>query len=312
MDIFSMKCYLSVTRHQNLSLAAKEMFISQPAMSQKINMMEKEMNVKLLTRSRHKVELTTVGQLAQEKFAQIVADYDNLMIQAQKLYAEGKNHLAIGYHGPVEWANIHHRIRDFHREYPHIEVDLHIGGWGQLTQDLLNGKIDAFFSEKREIEAVASIESVYLFRDYSAVAVSKTNPLAHHLRVTPEMLKGHRIVMSNHSDAAKTLKSINVGLIEAGLDMSYAKFVDKYEAALAMASADIGVSPIPRSFKITGQDAITYVDIDSERMYLDFVLAWRHNHDHSGVQTFREFCLQQKWTDDEPEATNHEAMTHEP
>ncbi|WP_283410159.1 LysR family transcriptional regulator [Anoxynatronum buryatiense] len=299
MDIFSMKCFLSVARYQNLSMAAKEVFISQPAMSQKINMMEKEMGVKLLKRSRHKVEMTEAGKLVQEKFTQIVADYENVMIQAQKLHAEGKNHLAIGYHGPVEWANIHQRIREFHQQYPDIEVDVHIGGWGQLTQMLLGGRIDVFFSEKREIEEIATIESVYLFRDYSAVAVSKTNPLNQYQMVAPESLNGQKIVMSNNSDAEKTLRAINIGLTEAGLDMENAKFVDKYETGIAMASAGMGVTPIPRSFKIKGHESVAYVDIDSERMYLDFVLAWQKGNDNPNIHLYKEFCQKQDWTSSE-------------
>ena len=80
-----MKCFLSVAKHLNLSLAAKEMFISQPAMTSKLNAIEEEIGVKLVKRSRHKVELTPAGESVQKDFAFILDYYEKTKIEAKKI-----------------------------------------------------------------------------------------------------------------------------------------------------------------------------------------------------------------------------------
>lgn len=284
-----MKCFLSVAKYLNLSLASKEMFISQPAMSQKINLIEEDLGVKLLIRSRQKVELTETGKYVQKEFSYMLDYYEKLKIQAEKIH-NGNNHLSIGYHGPGEWANINDIIQEFHKKYPHIDVDVTIGGWGPLTMDLINGRISVLFVEKSEIEDITVLDSEFLFRDYTAVAISKSNPLAKYKKLKPKLLKNEKIIMSNNKSALKSLKQIIERLDAIGFDMQNAKMVDKYEITIAMASAGLGIAPIPRSFKIKGHNSVKYLDVDSDLVYQDFVLTWVKSNTSPSIKLFRDYC----------------------
>ncbi|NLJ58470.1 MAG: LysR family transcriptional regulator [Tissierellia bacterium] len=293
MDLFSMKCYLSVAKHLNFSMAAKEMFISQPAMSTKMNLLEKKLDVKLLKRSRQKVELTEAGKYMQKEFAYLIDHYEKAKIQAQNI-ANKNAYLSIGYHGPAEWANINNRIKDFHKLYPHIELNVVVGGWGPLTRDVINGKLDLLFDEKSETDGISSLETVFLFRDYAAVAVSKQSPIAKYQKASPEFLKTENVIMSNNKSASISLKKIVERLTSAGFDMENANLVDEYETTIAMAATGLGIAPIPRSFKVKNS-SVTYVDIDSEKVYQDFVLTWSKYNFNPSIQLFRDYCLQLRW-----------------
>ena len=293
MDIFSMKCYLSVAKYLNLSMAAKEMFISQPAMSSKMNFVEEYFGVKLLIRTRQKVELTEAGKYIQQEFSQLLDHYERIKLQAQKISA-GINHLSIGYHGPAEWANINNIIKDFCDLNPHIEVDVVVGGWGPLTLDVINGKLDVLFDEKSETDDIPSLESLFLFRDYAAVAVSKLSHLAVYEKASPELLKTEKIIMSNNKSASISLKKIVDRLSDAGFDMENARLVDEYETTVAMAATGLGIAPIPRSFKVK-KSSVTYVDIDSDKVYQDFVLTWSKYNPNKNIKLFKEYCEILEW-----------------
>ena len=295
LDLFSMECYLCVVKHLNLSLASKEMFISQPAMSLKISALEDELGVKLLRRSRQKIELTDSGKYVEKEFAYILNHYETLRDNAQKIHFKGNNRLSIGYHGPAEWADVNNLIQDFHKKYPQIEIDVIVDGWGPLTAQLINGTLDVLFTESSEIQDISVIDSEFLFRDYSAVAVSKSSPLAKNDKIDPKYLIREKIVMSNNQSAARTLKAIHQRLRDAGFDMDNAKLVDTYEITIAMASAGMGIAPIPRSFKIKGHQSVNFVDIDSDITYLDFVLAWSNGNENFCIPLFKDFCKSQKW-----------------
>ncbi|SHN63675.1 LysR family transcriptional regulator [Desulfitobacterium chlororespirans] len=295
MDLFDLRCFLSVAKHLNLSLAAKEMFISQPSMSVKINGIEEDFGVKLFNRTRHKVELTPAGESAQKDFAYILEYYEKAKVQAKKISESQNNHLCIGYHGPTEWANIHELVQEFHKKFPHIEIDVVVATWGALTHDLVNGRLDVMFNEQSEIDDITMLDSVYLFRDYVAIAVSKSSPLAQLKKIKPEALKNEKIIMSNNKYAVKSLKVVIERLSDAGFDMENARLVDHYDTTIAMASAGMGIAPIPRSFKIAGHQSVAYVDIDSDKVYEDFVLAWRNNNEKPAVHLFKDFCKQHEW-----------------
>lgn len=293
MDIFTMMCYLSVAKYLNLSMASKEMFISQPAMSLKMNLLEENLGVKLLLRSRQKVELTDAGKYIQKEFSYMLDYYEKAKLQAQNIYKQ-KNHLSIGYHGPAEWANINNIIKDFYEIYPHIEIDVVVGGWGPLTLDVINGKLDVLFDEKSEADNVYSLESVFLFRDYASVAVSKSSYLSKYEKATPEFLKNEKIIMSNNKSASISLKKIVERLSDAGFDMENARLVDEYETTVAMAATGLGIAPIPRSFKVKN-NSVTYVDVDSDKVYQDFVLTWSKYNENQNIQLFKEYCQQLAW-----------------
>ncbi len=295
MDLFDLKCFLSVAKHLNLSLAAKEMFISQPSMSIKINGIEEDFGVKLLNRTRHKVELTPAGESAQKDFAYILEYYEKAKIEAKKISESRNNHLYIGYHGPTEWANIHELVQAFHKKFSYIEIDMVVATWGALTYDLVNGRLDVMFNEQSEIDDIPVLNSVFFFRDYAAIAVSKSSPLAQYDQIKPECLKKEKIIMSNNKNALRSLRQINERLSQAGFDMENARLVDHYDTTIAMASAGMGIAPIPRSFKIAGHQSVSYVDIDSDKVYEDFVLAWHNNNEKPAIHLFTDFCKQHEW-----------------
>ncbi|MFZ7120263.1 MAG: LysR family transcriptional regulator [Eubacteriaceae bacterium] len=295
IDLFNMKCYLSVAKHLNLSIAAKETFISQPAMSLKLNTIEEDLGVKLLKRSRHKVELTNAGKFIQKEFSYILNYYEKVKDEAKKISVMDNNHLSIGYHGPTEWAKINYLIENFHKKYPHIIIDVTISGWGPLTMEIINASLDVIFVEKSEVHDISILESQFLFRDYGAIAVSKSSPLAKYKKITAKYLENEKIIMSNTKSATKSLNQIHKRLTEAGFNMQNAKLVDCYETTIAMASANMGVAPIPRTFKIEGHQSVCYVDIDSDKIYEDFVLTWSKNNEKSSIVLFKEFCKQHEW-----------------
>ncbi|ACL19164.1 transcriptional regulator, LysR family [Desulfitobacterium hafniense DCB-2] len=295
MDFFDVQCFLSVAKNLNLSLAAKEMFITQPAMSKKISALEEDFGVKLFNRTRHKVELTSAGKSVQKNFAYILDCYENTKIEAKKIGISEYNHLSIGYHGPTEWAKMNDVVQEFHKRHPHIEIDVVVGDWGPLILDLINGKLDVVFSERSEILDVTILDSIFLFRDFAALAVSKSSPLAQYDQIKPELVKNEKIIMTNNKGAARSLKYIIECLGKAGFDMENAKLADFYETTIAMASAGMGVAPIPRSFKIAGHQSVTYVDIDSDKIPMDFVLAWHINNEKPALHLFKDFCKQHEW-----------------
>lgn len=63
MELQQLRKFIAVAEHKNISRAARELLISQPALSRSIHELEEELGVKLIQRGRFGVELTQEGVL---------------------------------------------------------------------------------------------------------------------------------------------------------------------------------------------------------------------------------------------------------
>src|ERR1700744_1824203 len=61
MENFRLRVFRAVARHHNFRVAAEELLLTQPAITQQIKALESELGVALFDRSGGKVTLTTAG-----------------------------------------------------------------------------------------------------------------------------------------------------------------------------------------------------------------------------------------------------------
>jgi DNA-binding transcriptional LysR family regulator len=231
----------------------------------------------------------------------ILSKYERLAADVMNMGIAESNHLSISFNGPTEWANIHEVIKAFHQKYPQIEIEVEVARWGQLVSEVINGNLDLIFTEQAEIHDVAGIKSVYLFRDYATLAVPKSSSLAAYEKINPEtsiykkFIANKNLVIEGEKSSVKSMPKIYERLSNAGINMKNVKLVDDYDAAIAMVSSDIAIAPIPCSFKVKGHQSVSYVDIDSDKVYLDFCLAWSAKNEKPSIGLFKDFCIKHKW-----------------
>ena len=62
MELLWLRYFETVARHESITQAAKEHFIPQPAMSQTISRLERELNVTLFDRKNRRIHLNDNGR----------------------------------------------------------------------------------------------------------------------------------------------------------------------------------------------------------------------------------------------------------
>ncbi|SDX48972.1 regulatory helix-turn-helix protein, lysR family [Marininema mesophilum] len=78
MEIFQLRYFIMVVKFGNFTKAAKELHITQPALSKQIKCLEEETKVKLLKRTKRGVEITEEGK-------QLKKHADNILIEVEKI-----------------------------------------------------------------------------------------------------------------------------------------------------------------------------------------------------------------------------------
>ena len=78
MEIQQFRYFLTAARYENLTRAAEELHIAQPALSQSVKRLETELGVSLFDRKNHRIELNEQGKLLKKRLIPLMESIDNL------------------------------------------------------------------------------------------------------------------------------------------------------------------------------------------------------------------------------------------
>ncbi len=135
--------FLKVAETGNLTRAAAQLHMTQPALSRHLKQLEEEMGVELLMRHGRGVRLTEAGALFVDQARDILARADNLadILHAREIQPTGT--LAVGM--PLSWSNLVTTplIVAFRRKHPSVTIRLIEGTTDELRQALKRREIQA-------------------------------------------------------------------------------------------------------------------------------------------------------------------------
>lgn len=170
MNTFQLACFTEVASTLNFSLAARNLGVSQPAVSHNIKALETELGCTLIARSARSVSMTEEG-LQYLTYARDILD-----LAAQGAHrvshqrADEFKLLRIGVHGGVEAMALAPALRAFHREKPEVTPDVRIGPHSALLNMLEGNTLDVML-EYQDPQGAAA-EGPTVFRRLTRMPVS--------------------------------------------------------------------------------------------------------------------------------------------
>lgn len=155
----------------SFSQAAKNLYISQSAVSQTINALEKELNTQLFIRKSKGVTLTKEGMLLHKKITEalsLITSVENELSQHHDLTS---GELVIGAGDSICENYLVDLLKQFHQLYPTVKINV-INGTSLETIDYLKeGKIDIAFinlpyqEESLEVKECFPIHDIFVSKD---------------------------------------------------------------------------------------------------------------------------------------------------
>lgn len=138
----SYKIFYTVANTGNISRAAKELYISQPAISKSIQKLEESIGAKLFQRSSRGVTLTAEGELL---YNHVRTAFETLSLGEEKLRRSiqlGIGHLTIGVSSTLCKYVLLPYLKAFIRQYPHINISISCQSTHHTLKLLEEEKID--------------------------------------------------------------------------------------------------------------------------------------------------------------------------
>jgi len=118
-----MKTFVRVAELGSLSAAARELGLTQPAVSQQMAALERHLNMRLLHRSTRQLTLTDSGETYYQRARHILQSVDEAEEAVAGLTASIQGNLRV--HGPVGFGQMHltPMLIDFQRQHPDLTVE---------------------------------------------------------------------------------------------------------------------------------------------------------------------------------------------
>lgn len=134
--------FYTVAQTGNISLAAKELYISQPAVSKSISRLEGLLNTTLFYRSSRGVSLTAEGTLLAEQLQKAFDSINYGEEQLRKINELGIGQITIGVSTTLCKYVLLPYLKQFIQENPHIRVSIACQPTMDTVRDLQRGDID--------------------------------------------------------------------------------------------------------------------------------------------------------------------------
>lgn len=150
------RVFKEVAEAGNLSTAAKNLYISQSAVSQSIKQLETALQARLFSRSPRGVSLTGEGQMLYQYVRSalgLLATGEDKLSQAQQLLL---GTLVIGASDTVTSFFLTHYLDAFHRLHPGIRLKIVSGRSAKVLSMLKSGAVDIAFASSPSDSAISN------------------------------------------------------------------------------------------------------------------------------------------------------------
>lgn len=183
-----LKYFQSIVRLNSFSEAAAENFISQSAISQQIQSLERELGFKLFNRKNRSFSLTPAGEYFYQKSLVLTADYDRMCTEAAGIANGNRAELKIGYLRCYSGSELYQALDFFSEKHSDVAVTVKYGNHEELYDMLRTGQADIVINDQRRAFSDEYVNLILTASD-SYVEISSHSPLAQLKAITPCELK---------------------------------------------------------------------------------------------------------------------------
>ncbi len=172
MDIIQFQYFKAIAETGSLTKAARQLHVSQPAMSAMLKKFEQELQVTLFDRSPNRIQLNPLGEIALVHTEKILKDIEQMRADLLSLSRQELS-LSVGFCDPgVQW----YCIPRFSYAHPDIRISEELYGNTDLVQALLERVYDIAVTP--EPVSHTGIRSRPFLEDQVYLSVSEDNTLA--------------------------------------------------------------------------------------------------------------------------------------
>lgn len=178
-ELKQLEYFLAVASNLSFTKAAEEIHVAQPAISQQIKQLEKDLGVLLFHRDNKRVSLTEAGKLFKSEAIKIIESADRAVKMIEEIRGMERGTVSIGMSSTLSSILMSDLAKEFQQKFPHIKIRISESITSRSINRLKDGELDiAIISMPIPEEDGGLLEASVLYEEELEAIVPFTHPLA--------------------------------------------------------------------------------------------------------------------------------------
>lgn len=239
----------AIAIEKNFTKAADLLYISQPALSRQLKILERNLDVLLITRERNNISLTEDGKVLVQYSERILALCEESCRALIDLRNGERGNLRIGASQTIGTYLMPKVISLFAQNYPQISLKVQVNSTRIISKSILHRETDiAIVGGEISNELKNSITIEHFVHDELSLIVPKYHPFARHRTIKKEDLYSINFITLNSNSTIK--KFIDKILVQNQIDPKQLKILlqlNSIEAIKTAVSVGLGAAFVSSS-----------------------------------------------------------------
>ena len=206
MNTKQMDYIIETAKTLNLSRAAENLFISQPALSYQIKVIEEEVGFAIFDRVGKSIRLTPAGQQLVTSLQRISVDLQFAIEQAQNMGEIYTDSIKIGFASRSALYYLPQAMKIFEQMHPDVQIVPEIQAPNDSLTAFLHKELDLILLPKQEAQKLSNVVIHPLYISQIYLLCQQMDPLAQLDRVTAQDLAGRTLLVNGGS--SQTLRQV--------------------------------------------------------------------------------------------------------
>lgn len=283
MELRQLRYFVAVAHRKHFTQAARELNLAQPALSQQIQQLERELGVTLFERTSRRVCLTSAGEALLVRAEHILAEVEWAQMEMQEYTGLARGRVVIGALQSLEAFRFPALLSRFHTRYPGIEIVLREESTERLFDLLNTGQLDLSIiqiidgSWPQELTTL-SVVTEELLTEEIILVVAPNHALAQRQQVTMEELRSEPFVLFKPGSGLR--HTIIQRSLTAGFTPRILCESGELGTIRSLVAEGLGISVLPRSVAEAPGREVAIVSLGPPPPVRTIMLAWHANVHH--------------------------------
>lgn len=248
MELDHVEAFLAIVRRGGFTRATASLHLSQPAISRRIGLLERELGAPLFERVRSGVVLTDAGRAFLPHAEALLASLRDGIAAVDALRGEDRGAVSLAVVGTLASSTLTACLRRFREAHPSVELGLSTALSAEVSALVRRG--DVMLGLRYGGDPDPDIASTTIHHEPMLPVCGARHRLAGARRIAPRMLSGERwLTFPPRAGAASDpyATALARGLAALGIDAAEILPIDSLTAQKRMVEAGFGLAVLPAS-----------------------------------------------------------------
>lgn len=273
MNIDYIRTFYKVAQTSSFTQAARDLYLTQPAVSQQIQNLENSLGVTLFDRGRRKILLTREGEVlfnyAQKIFG-LMQEIENAFENLNELQ---HGHLCLGATAVMGTYWLPQFIAMFHEKHPGVEITLNIKNSHLVAELVHQDALNLAFGGSSTVHP--GLARHFLHRETLILVCAKNSPLLRRPQpLSVADLEGESLIL--RETGTRVTNKVLSWFREQGSQAPALLTVNNMEATKALVRAGVGATILPRhtAQEELDEEELVQLQVEGLKLHTDYFLIY--------------------------------------